>query len=204
VHDGQGDREVDVDMVALKVIAVSGGRLAKQSHVRVWHAVWIDMSRSIYPLLEDEVEAMLEEELGRLMSTNRKLGPRNVAADGGGALAKFSGGVSRHYILIARLLNKSTSRQYSIIPLMGWILNIKMAGTEGEAISRQVQKDPELVASSGVVYSCSIAESRVRERTLRKGHGNAIAREGDEVETRSNASKDEAEIEMNYFRSMQW
>ena len=60
-----------------------------------------------------------------------------------------------------------------------------------------VPKTPTLVASTTNTYSCSIAESRVRERSLQ-----AVQSQQSLINPTYNSKEDEEEV--NYFKSAQW
>ncbi|PVH82194.1 hypothetical protein DL98DRAFT_415466 [Cadophora sp. DSE1049] len=57
-------------------------------------------------------------------------------------------------------------------------------------------KTPRLLASTGNIYSCTIAESRIREQNLRDGTP--------ELETAAARTENEEDLEANYFKSAQW
>jgi telomerase Cajal body protein 1 len=58
-------------------------------------------------------------------------------------------------------------------------------------------KMPALVASTGATYSCSIAESKLREREVR----DAISEDRQDLGPISSGN---ADFEANYFKSAQW
>jgi hypothetical protein len=57
--------------------------------------------------------------------------------------------------------------------------------------------DPELVASTGDTYSCTIAESRFREDLL-------LQKMGKDSKESSSGGRGVEDEEMNYFKSMEW
>jgi hypothetical protein len=66
----------------------------------------------------------------------------------------------------------------------------------------QIPKTPNIVASTGAVYCCSISESRVRESTAK----NSLPTEGPlvPVEREPNSGIGTEKDEVNYFKSAQW
>jgi telomerase Cajal body protein 1 len=60
-----------------------------------------------------------------------------------------------------------------------------------------ISNTPALVASTGATYSCTIAESKLRERERR----DAASQDGQDLAPVSSSSDD---FESNYFKSAQW
>jgi hypothetical protein len=56
---------------------------------------------------------------------------------------------------------------------------------------------PMLVASTGGTYCCSIAESKLREKALRR----SLSKEGQDLNPVTGNDND---LEVNYFKSTQW
>ncbi|KAG4432246.1 hypothetical protein IFR05_012279 [Cadophora sp. M221] len=63
-------------------------------------------------------------------------------------------------------------------------------------IMENVTKTPRLLASTGDTYSCTIAESRIRERNPKDGTA--------ELETATARIENAEDLEVNYFKSAQW
>lgn len=70
--------------------------------------------------------------------------------------------------------------------------------TGGSNTTGPSHKSPELVASTGSTYSCSVSKSRVRDSDVRD------LREKDPGLLKLNAAASQFEDETNHFKSMQW
>lgn len=63
-------------------------------------------------------------------------------------------------------------------------------------IMENFTKTPRLLASTEDTYSCTIAESRIRESNLKDGT--------EELETVAAKIENAEDLEVNYFKSAQW